>query len=130
VKPPELRQARPLGGLGSPELARTGEGGRRTQWRGSGRANRTRDEGMAEEMLRAGWGYSGEQSQSWGGEIGCADASASSGEGGGTLRTKARARGGAESTGHRAGAANQRGRAPASTNSLRQGKIRATRARE
>jgi hypothetical protein len=36
---------------------------------------------MAEEALRAGRGYSGEQSQPRGGEIGCAKACARSGEG-------------------------------------------------
>jgi hypothetical protein len=41
-----------------------------------------------------------------------------------------RALDGAKLTAHRAGAANQRGRAPASANLLWQGKIRAARARE
>jgi hypothetical protein len=36
---------------------------------------------MAEEVLRAGRGYSGEQSWPRGGGIGCAEDSASSGEG-------------------------------------------------
>jgi hypothetical protein len=66
-----------------------------------------------------GQGNSGEQSWSRGCEIGCAEASTSSGEGGGTLRTKPRARGEAELTGRRAGKVNLRDRAPASANSLR-----------
>ena len=66
----------------------------------------------------------GEQSRPWGREIGRAKAKASSNEEGGMLRTKVGARDRAESTGHRAGAVNRRGRAPASTNQLRQGKIK------
>jgi hypothetical protein len=61
---------------------------------------------MAEGALRVGRANSGEQSRSRGGKIGCAKASASSGKGGGTLQTKARARGKAESTRRRAGAVN------------------------
>jgi hypothetical protein len=53
-----------------------------------GPCEQDRRRGNAEEMLRAGRGYSGEQSRSRGGEIGCADASASSGEGGEHFRPK------------------------------------------
>jgi hypothetical protein len=85
---------------------------------------------MSEATLRAGRSHSGEQSWARGGGIRCAEAGASSGGGGGTFRAKTRAHDGAKLIGHRAGATNQRGRAPASANSLCQGKIRATRARE
>jgi hypothetical protein len=85
---------------------------------------------MAEGALRASQGNSGEQSWPWGGGIERVEARASSSEGGGTLQTKARAWGWAKSTGCRASMANQRDRALASTNSLRQGRIKAARARE
>jgi hypothetical protein len=110
-----------------PKLVR---GAWRTRWRGSSCENMTGGEGMVEGALRAGRGYSGEQSRSLRGGIGCAEANASSGEGRGTPRAKTRARGGAESTGHRAGTVNLRGRASVSVDSLRQGKIRVARARE
>jgi hypothetical protein len=69
--------------------------------------------------LRAGQGNSDEQSRTRGEEIEHAKARASSGEGGGILRTKVGARGRAESTGHHVGTANRCDRAPMSTNSLR-----------
>jgi hypothetical protein len=80
------------GGLGSPELARIGEGGptnsmagflvERSGWRqGNGRGGAL---GVR--------GYSNEQSRPWGGGIGCAEASASSSEGEGTPRAKTWAR--------------------------------------
>jgi hypothetical protein len=52
---------------------------------------------MAEGAFRAGRGYSGEQSRSQGGGIGCAEAGTTSGEGWGTPRAKAQARGEAKS---------------------------------
>jgi hypothetical protein len=95
---------------------------------------RSQEQGWRREngggVIRAGRGYSDEQSRPRGEGIGCAEARTSSGEGGGTLRTKAWAQGEAESIGRRAGVANRRGRASASANSLRQGKIRVTRARD
>jgi hypothetical protein len=65
---------------------------------------------MAEGALRAGWGYTGEQSRPRGGGIGCAEAGTTSGEGWGTLRSKEQARGGAKSTRLRAGVVDRRGR--------------------
>jgi hypothetical protein len=44
VKSPETGQAGLWGGLRSPELTRTGEGGQRTRWRGSDCDNMTGDE--------------------------------------------------------------------------------------
>jgi hypothetical protein len=69
-----------------------------------------------EGVLRAGRGDSGEETRPQGGGIGRAKARTSSSEVSGTLWTKARAQDGAESTGHRVGAANQRGRTPAMPN--------------
>jgi hypothetical protein len=57
-------------------------------------------------------------------------ARASSGEGGGTLWTKAGVRGRAKSTERRVSAANRCDRVSASANSLMQGKIKVTGARE
>jgi hypothetical protein len=78
---------------------------------------------MAEGVLRAGRGYSGEQSRPRGGGIGCAEAGTTSGEGWGTPRAEAQAWGKAKLAKRRAGAADWRGRAPASAKSPRQGKI-------
>ena len=52
---------------------------------------------MVDGAFRSGRGYSGEQSRSQGGGIGCAEAGMTSGEGWGTPRAKAQARGGAKS---------------------------------
>jgi hypothetical protein len=104
------------------------QGARRTRWWGSGCENVTGGEWMLEGALRAGLCYFGEQSQPRGGGIGCAKAGMTSGKGRGTPR-EAWARGGAKLTKRRAGVADPRGRAPASTNSLRQGKIGTIRAR-
>jgi hypothetical protein len=59
---------------------------------------------------------SGEESRSRGGGIGHAKAQTSSSEVRRMLWTKARAQDRSESTGHRAGATNQRGRTPAMPN--------------
>jgi hypothetical protein len=88
VKPPELRQAQPLGGLGSPELARIGEGGPTNSMAWFRLRDQAGGQGITEGALQAGWGYSNEQSRPHGGGIGCAEASASSGEGEGTPRAK------------------------------------------
>jgi hypothetical protein len=89
---------------------------RRTHWRGSGHENGARDKRTAKEVLRVGQGNSSEESWSRGGGIGRAKAQTSSGEVSGTLWTKARARDGAESTGHRVGAANWCDRTPGRPN--------------
>jgi hypothetical protein len=61
---------------------------------------------MAEGVLWAGGGHSGEQSRPRGGGIGCAETSDSSSEGGGTPRAKIRVQDGAKLTRHCAGVAN------------------------
>jgi hypothetical protein len=61
-------------------------------------------------------GNSDDESRPRGGKIGCAKARTGSGEVKGTLWTKARARDGAESIDHRAGAVKRRGRTPARPN--------------
>jgi hypothetical protein len=64
-------------------------------------------------------------------KTGCdTESSAISGEGYGMPRAKAWAQDNTRLAGHQAGVANQRGRAPVNADLLRQGKIRATRARE
>jgi hypothetical protein len=78
---------------------------------------------MAEGVLRAGRGYSGEQSRPRGGRIGCAEAGTTSGEGWGTPRAEAQAWGEAKLAKRHAGAVDWRGRAPASAKSPWQGKI-------
>jgi hypothetical protein len=85
---------------------------------------------MAEGGALGGSGNSSEESWPQGGGIGRAKVRTSSGEVSGTLWTKSRARDGAKSTGHRAGAANRRGRTPARPNYVRQGGIKRNRARE
>jgi hypothetical protein len=59
-------------------------------------------------VLRAGQGYSSEQSRPLGGAIKCTGAGTSFGEGFGTPRAKKQARDGAELAEHRGGAVGQR----------------------
>jgi hypothetical protein len=77
----------------------------------------------------AGRVYSGEQCQPQGGVIECTEANAASGEGFGTSRVEKQAQGGAKLAGQRAGAAERRTLAPASTNSPQGKGIREIKAR-
>jgi hypothetical protein len=98
---------------------------RQTRWRDSSRENRDGDEGMVEgALMRVRVTLASNPDR------GCTEASTFSGEGYGTPKAKARPHDGTRLAGHLAGAANQRGRALASVDSVWQGKIRATRARE
>jgi hypothetical protein len=97
-----------LVGIGKEGLVNSLAGLRPREW---GQSERT-----VEGMLRAGRDDSGKESRPRGGGIGRAKARTSSSEGRGKLWTTTGARDGPNLAGHRAGAANWRGRAPARAN--------------
>jgi hypothetical protein len=108
VKSPEMGHTASEGVWGHRGWLELVKRDRQTHWQDSGRENGTKGVRMVEEGTPGRLGNSSEESRSRGGGIGRAKARASSGEVRETLWAKARARYGAESTGHRVGAAKLR----------------------
>ena len=103
MRSPELGWVQARGALRSLELVRSGGKDPTNSLMGFRTRDRDQGERTAEGKLRAGQGNSSEESRPQGGEIGCAKARTSSGEGRGALWNNTGARCEAELASHRAG---------------------------